>query len=315
MNKSKAIIKRIFEENLIWVILLGIALVGLTVDGFLSTRNLINILWAATPLGCMVMGMFFVMLVGGLDLSIESNFAFSSCVAIMLITSYPIPPILGIPIALVVGVLVGLVNGLISVKLRVNPFLTTLAMLLTLRGAVIYLIPEGVYGLPDAYTFLGSYKIAGIFPVAIIILFLVYIVGYIITDHTSFGKNLFAIGNNEQAAFVAGINVSRVRIMTFILAGLFAALGGVIEVGRLKSIVADLGSGSIMLVFAATILGGTALSGGEGKVSGIFGGVLVLGVIENLLNLFGVEPSIRQMVYGVVLLGAIYLASLQKRVK
>jgi len=83
----------------------------------------------------------------------------------------------------------------------------------------------------------------------------------------------------------------------------------------LKSIVADLGSSSIMLVFAATILGGTALSGGEGKVSGIFGGVLVLGVIENLLNLFGVEPSIRQMVYGVVLLGAIYLASLQKRVK
>lgn len=315
MNKSKAIIKRLFDENLIWVILLGIALVGLTVDGFLSTRNLINILWAATPLGCMVMGMFFVMLVGGLDLSIESNFAFSSCVAIILITTSPIPPLLGVPIALVVGVLVGFVNGLISVKLRVNPFLTTLAMLLTLRGAVIYLIPEGVYGLPPEITFLGSYKIAGIFPVAIIILVLVYVVGYIITDYTSFGKNLFAIGNNEQAAFVAGINVSRVRILTFVLAGFFAALGGIIEVGRLKSIVADLGSGSIMLVFAATILGGTALSGGEGKVSGIFGGVLVLGVIENLLNLFGVEPSIRQMVYGIVLLGAIYLASLQKRVK
>jgi ribose/xylose/arabinose/galactoside ABC-type transport system permease subunit len=158
------------------------------------------------------------------------------------------------------------------VKLRVNPFLTTLAMLLTLRGAVIYLIPEGVYGLPTTFTFLGSYKIAGIFPVAIIILFLVYIVGFIITDHTSFGKNLFAIGNNQQAAFVAGINVSRVRIMTFMLAGLFAALGGVIEVGRLKSIAADPGQSSIMLVFAATILAYRP-SGGEGKVSGIFGGV------------------------------------------
>ena len=198
-------------------------------------------------------------------------------------------------------------------RLKVNPFLVTLAMLLFLRGIVIYLIPEGVYYLPEAYTFLGKFKIADEIPVSIIVLLIIYTLGYVLINRTSFGKNIYAIGNNEQAAYVAGINVSRTKILTFAAAGLFAAIGGMLEAGRLIAVVADMGEGQIMMVFAGVILGGTSLSGGQGRITGILGAVLLLAVLENLMNLFGVMPSVRQMVFGAILLGAIWLASLQER--
>ncbi len=304
-------------EHLIWLLLAGICLIGLLVPGFFAFGNFFNILWAAAPLGCMVLGMFLVMLTSGLDLSLESTYAFAPTLAIVALLQW-FPNVLNeyeaILIVPLLGLVAGLANGLFSVKLRVNPFLVTLATYLFLRGVVIYLIPEGVYYLPEAFTWLGRTRFAGV-PVSIGALLLLYGLGYLIVNHTSLGKNIYAIGNNEQAAYVAGINVERTKILTFVLAGLFAAIGGFIETGRLEAVVADLGQGQIMMVFAATILGGTSLSGGEGRITGIFGAVLVIAVIENLLNLFGVEPSIRQMVFAAILMLAILIASVQSRVR
>jgi ribose/xylose/arabinose/galactoside ABC-type transport system permease subunit len=303
---------------LIWLILLVLVIVGFFVPGFVSSRNITNVLWAAAPLGGMVLGMFFVMLVGGLDLSLESTFAVAPTLAIMFMLNW-LPDIVSPPIAILLTLLfgmgVGLFNGLMSVKIRVNPFLVTLATLLILRGVVIYLIPEGVYYLPEGYTFLGALRVFGDIPLAIFVLLGLYAFGHVLINNHTFGKNVYAIGNNEEAAYVAGINVSRVKIMTFVFAGLFAAIGGMLEVGRLRSVVADLGNGDIMMVFAATILGGTSLSGGEGKVTGVFAAVLVISIIENLMNLYGVAPSVRQIVFGIILLSAIVVASLQKRMK
>ena len=126
---------------------------------------------------------------------------------------------------------------------------------------------------------------------------------------------MYAIGNNEAAAYIAGINIDKVKLLTFVIAGLFAAIGGLIDAGRISSVIADLGSGQIMQVFAAVILGGTSMSGGEGKISGIFASLLAMTIIDNVLNLIGTDPSIRQMVFGGILLGAIILASLQKRIR
>jgi ribose/xylose/arabinose/galactoside ABC-type transport system permease subunit len=181
-----------------------------------------------------------------------------------------------------------------------------------MRGVVIYLIPEGVYYLPDEYTYLGEQRWFGV-PIAIFVWLMLYLAAYVFIERHRIGKEIYAIGNNEEAAFLAGVKVQRTKILCFAIAGFAAALGGLLEVGRLQSVVADLGQGQILMVFAGTILGGTSLSGGIGRLSGVFGAVVVIAVIENLMNLVGIEPSIRQIVFGFVLLLAIYLASLQDR--
>lgn len=274
-------------------------------------------LWASTPLGLTALGLFFVLICGNLDLSLESTYGFAPAIAILLMTQWApalFPPVVAIIMTLLVGALVGLFNGVASVLLRVNAFLITLATLLILRGILVYLIPEGIYSLPEGYTFLGGERVAGI-PVAIFVLVAAYVLAYVVMNRHSFGKALQAVGSNRRAAHIAGIHVNRTLIYAFVLAGTCAAIGGVLEIGRTQSVSANTGNGSILLVFAAVILGGTALTGGHGRVTSVAGAVLVLGAIENLLNLSGVDPSIRQVVYGVILLAGIYIASFQDRLR
>lgn len=301
--------------NLIWVILAATFVVGSMVPGFLSPTNLTNVAWAAIPMGCMVLGMFFVMLTGGLDLSLESIYGVAPVLGIVIMNRLPggLPDQFSLLIVIAAGLLAGLLNGLISVRLRVNPFLVTLAALLFWRGLVIFLIPEGIYHLPAGYTFLGGFRIGGTFPLAIIVGLILFAIAYVVVSRTPFGKAVYAVGSNAMAAYVTGINVPRVRLAVFVVAGLLAAIGGLIEVGRIGAVVSDLGEGSIMMVFAGTILGGTSLNGGRGRITGIIAAVLELAMIENVMNLIGVEPSMRQMVFALILLGAIYLASFQEK--
>ena len=142
-----------------------------------------------------------------------------------------------------------------------------------------------------------------------------YALGYFVMNRHSFGKALQAVGRNRRAAHIAGIHVNRTLIYAFVLAGTCAAIGGLLEIGRTQSVSANTGVGSILLVFAAVILGGTALTGGYGRVTSVAGAVIVLGTINNLLNLSGIDPSIRQVVYGVILLAGIYVASFQDRLR
>ncbi len=312
-SRVKTLARRIASEHLIWVIFLLLAVVGSLLPGFLTLRNILNLLWGASPLGCMVVGMFFVMIAGRLDLSIEGTFAFAPAVGIVAITQLGLNPMLALLLTVVVGAVVGLVNGLIVVQLKVNAFLVTLATLLTLEGMVIFLIPEGVYHLPPEYTWLGATRILGQWPVAVPVLLVLFLVAHVFMRQTAFGRSLVGIGNNEEACRVSGVNVNRVLIVAFVLAGLSAAAGGILQVGRLASIDASMGNGVILYVFAGATLGGTALNGGRGRVSGLLGAVLVIGTITNLMNLYGVETSVQQIVFGLVLLLAILLSSLQDR--
>ncbi|MCB9957455.1 MAG: ABC transporter permease [Rhodospirillaceae bacterium] len=308
----------VLERHLIWALLLLLVIIGLFVPGFLSVRNFVNVMWAAAPLGCMVLGLFFVMLTGGLDLSLESTFALAPTLAIVWVLDWmpdQVWPGFAVMVVPLIGLLVGLINGLFSVRLGVNAFLVTLATLLIMRGLVIYLIPEGVYYMPDEIVFLGSERVFGVVPVSVIVWVALYAVAYVVVNHHKLGKDIFALGNNEEAAYIAGVNISRTKIACFAIAGFVAGVGGLLEVGRLQSAVADMGEGDILMVFAGTILGGTALTGGVGRIGGIFAAVLVIAIIENLMNLFGVEPSIRQIVFGFILMGAIYLASLQGKLR
>jgi simple sugar transport system permease protein len=305
----------LFERHLIWLLLLVLVLFGSTVQGFTSLQNILNVMWAAAPLGCMVLGLFLVLLIKEVDLSLESTFAFAPTIAIVAMLQWwpdGLPPIVAAIATPLLGLLVGAAQGAFAVTLRVNAFLVTLATLLLMRGFVIFLIPEGVYYLPDAYTYLGERRLVGV-PVAIFVWLLLYLAAFVFIERHRLGKEIYAIGNNEEAAFLAGVKVQRTKILCFAIAGFAAALGGLLEVGRLQSVVADLGQGQILMVFAGTILGGTSLSGGIGRLSGVFAAVIVIALIENIMNLVGIEPSIRQIVFGLVLLLAIYLASLQDR--
>jgi ribose/xylose/arabinose/galactoside ABC-type transport system permease subunit len=305
----------LFERHLIWLLLLVLVLFGSTVQGFTSLQNILNVMWAAAPLGCMVLGLFLVLLIKEVDLSLESTFAFAPTIAIVAMLQWwpdGLPPIVAAIATPLLGLLVGAAQGAFAVTLRVNAFLVTLATLLLMRGFVIFLIPEGVYYLPDAYTYLGERRLVGV-PVAIFVWLLLYLAAFVFIERHRLGKEIYAIGNNEEAAFLAGVKVQRTKVLCFAIAGFAAALGGLLEVGRLQSVVADLGQGQILMVFAGTILGGTSLSGGIGRLSGVFAAVIVIALIENIMNLVGIEPSIRQIVFGLVLLLAIYLASLQDR--
>ncbi|GAP15761.1 monosaccharide ABC transporter membrane protein, CUT2 family [Longilinea arvoryzae] len=321
ISKPRAAVSRfcrtLLSEHLIWVLLVALCIGATSISGFLTVKNVINIFWAATSLGCMVLGMFLVMLTGGTDLSLESTLGFAPAFAVLLMTSWMkgiVTPWMAVIITLLVGAAIGSLNGFLSVKLRVNSFLITLGTMTLFRGLLVSWIPEGIYYLPKVFLFLGKEKIGGLVPVAVIVFLLLYVFGYLLTEKMSIGKAIYAIGNNEHAAYIAGLNIDKIKILAFVLAGLFAATGGLIESGRISSVIADLGSGTIMNVFTATILGGTSMSGGEGRITGVFAGVLVLTIIDNMLNLLGIDPSIRQVVQGIILLIAIILTSLQKRV-
>lgn len=318
MTRAGNFVLLVLEKHLIWALLALLCLAGLMVPGFLSTRNILNVMWAAAPLGCMVLGLFFVLLTANVDLSLESTFALAPTLAIVVffqglsLESQPVIAVIG---TLAFGAAAGLVNGIFSVKLRVSSFLVTLGTMLLMRGVVIYLIPEGVYYLPDGFVYLGAAKLFGIVPVAVLVWIAIFVLAWLVVERHRLGKDILALGNNEQAAFIAGVNIDRTKILCFVIAGFLAGLGGLLEAGRLQSVVADMGQGDIMMVFAGTILGGTALTGGKGNVGGVFAAVLVISIIENLMNLHGVPPSIRQVVFGAVLLVAIYLASLQERLR
>lgn len=297
--------------------MIGVFLYGLTVDGFARQVNLLNVLWAAAPLGLTALGLFFVLVSGNLDLSLESTYGFAPAIAVLLMTQWMpalVPPALAVVLTVLVGAGVGLANGVLSVLMKVNAFLITLATLLILRGVLVTLIPEGIYYLPEGYTYPGSGQIAGV-PVAIFVLAAVYLLAYAVMNYHSYGKALQAVGSNRRAAHIAGIHINRTLMYAFVLAGTCAAIGGLLEVGRTQSVSAGTGEGSILLVFAAAILGGTSLAGGHGRVTGVAGAVLVLAAVDNLLNLTGIDPSIRQVVYGLILLAGIYLASFQDRLR
>ena len=313
-GRLRPTLRRIASEHLIWPILLLLVIIGAFVPGFLTGGNLLNLLWGAAPLGCMVLGLYFVMIAGKLDLSLESTFALAPTVGVLSMGA-GLSPVLAIVLTLLVGVAVGSFNGLVSVGLNVNPFLVTLATLLTLRGVVVYLIPEGVYRLPEAYTALGGRQFVGGLPLAVVVLAVLFAGAFVVMRYTTFGRSLIGIGNNEAACRVAGINVAAVSVGAFMVSGFCAALGGLLEAGRLFSVDASMGTGEILTVFAATTLGGTALNGGRGHVTGLLGSILVIGGITNIMNLIGVESSLQQIVFGVVLLAAILLSSLQDRLR
>jgi ribose transport system permease protein len=283
---------------------------GLSSPYFFTTSNIMNIGTYASIMGTMAAGLTVAMLLGGLDVSQYALSAF--CGMIMgLLYEAKINPFLSILLILLVGVAGGSINAFIITKMRVNPIIATMGMQFIFRGGA-YLLTDGRYiRINDpVYAFIGSGKVAGV-PFSLIIMALTYVVIWYVLKYTTYGRTVFAVGGNPRVAQLAGIKTSRVRFISHILAAITAAIGGIITVSQTAAAMPKHGTGNDMDGIAAVILGGIALSGGKGKVTGTLLGILILAVLLNGMTLLNVQAYWQQVIKGGVLIMAIFIDSLR----
>ena len=304
-------IQLLLLDNLVWV-LLALFFVGNAIftPSFFSAKNQLNILYQSATLGLLVVGQGIVMMVGELDLSVEATLAFAPGVTILLAEQFGLNPVVCILMTLLLGVLVGCFNGACVAKLHTNSFLLTMSSEIVMRGLVLFLVPFSLAGLPPVYSYLGSGRI-GTIQVAIPALLVVYLIFEFIFRKTIFGRRFTLTGGNRQACYISGINTDRVIITAFALAGLLAALAGLITAGRQNAVSNSMGDGMVMMAFAGAILGGCSFNGGMGKPIGMLGGTLLLGMIDNALTLNGVDVNLVSATKG----GLIFLAILLDRAR
>ncbi|HEL0588611.1 ABC transporter permease subunit [Streptococcus equi] len=292
-----------------------IALVGLMIvitiinPSFLTTNNLLNLLLQVTANGFIAFGMTFVILTGGIDLSVGSSLALSSALAAGLIGGgLPVP--VAIVLAICLGGLFGMLNGLLIAYGKLAPFIVTLATMTIFRGAtLVYTNGNPVTkGLSDSFLFqfLGQGYIVGI-PFPVILMFLVFVILAILLHKTAFGKAVYALGGNEKAAYISGIKLNKAKIIIYTISGMMASLSGLIITSRLSSAQPTAGASYEMDAIAAVVLGGTSLSGGKGRIWGTLIGALIIGVLNNGLNIIGVSAFWQQVVKGIVILIAVLL--------
>jgi len=281
-------------------------------DSFLTTDNLISILGASAALALVVLGESLVLISGKFDLSLESTVGIAPVVGAMLVIPAGFgtqwPAFAGIAMILVVGAVIGTFNGFLIVKLKLNAFIVTLAMLIVLRGVLVG-ATEGktLFDMPDPFFALATSTFIGL-PISVWLALVLYgATGFVLRYHRV-GRALYAIGGNREAARAAGINVDRISWLVFVVAGVLASLGGLVMTGYVGAINANQGDGMIFTVFAAAVIGGISLDGGRGTMFGALTGVLLLAVVENLLTLAQVPSFWIQAVYGAIILVSLMLA-------
>ncbi|MET7403242.1 ABC transporter permease [Dactylosporangium sp. NPDC005572] len=291
-------------------------IVGALIDPvFLSRNNLVNVLQQQTELSLLVLAETLILIGGRFDLSLESTVGLAPALGVVLVIPAASNGIgtewssaLAVPIILLVGLLVGALNGLLILRFGLSAFIVTLGMLITLRGLQIGITGgQSLFELPPSVTYLGNATWLGL-PLSIWLCAGLFAAGIAALGWFRHGRAVYAIGGNVDAARAAGIRSDRVMWIVFIVGGLLAALAGLLMTGRLGSVAAAQGDGMIFKVFAAAVIGGVSMDGGKGTLFGALCGVLVLGLIDNILTLAGVSAEWIQAVYGLIILVALILA-------
>lgn len=292
--------------------LLGLLVIVFTLTiltpNFLSVNNLLNVLRQVSINALIALGMTFVILTGGIDLSVGSILALSSAFTATLMVS-GLDPLLSVFIGVLLGAIMGGLNGFVITKGNVAPFIATLATMTIFRGLTLVLT-EGkpITGLSDSFSFqmIGKGYILGI-PFPVILMVVVFLILYIVLKQTTFGRGIYAIGGNEEASRLSGLKVDRIKAGAYVISGAMAALAGIILTSRLNSAQPTAGTSYELDAIAAVVLGGTSLSGGRGRIVGTLIGALIIGVLNNGLNLLNVSSFYQQVVKGGVILLAVLL--------
>ena len=320
------LVSSIFSKYGIFLVFAAMVLVAsLLSPAFLSRINLINIVRQMSVVGLISLGVTGVIVSGGIDLSSGSVVGLTAVVAASLAQDpefatlfYPglhgLPLVVPVLAACLVGALVGLINGSLVAKARIPPFIATLGTYTSIRGlALLYTGGRPISDLTDAYNFIGQGDVLGV-PVPIIILVVMAVVTHILYANTKFGKYIYAIGGNEQAARVSGINSGRYKLLMYVFAGFLSGLAGLVVSARIGSGQPGLGVGYELDAIAAAVIGGASLSaGGIGTVAGTIVGALIIGVLNNILDLTNVSAYWQQIIKGCIIVGAVIIDQLKHR--
>lgn len=293
------------------------------VRSFISAPSIINILNQSAVYGVLSVGMTFVILTGGIDLSVGSMVAFGGVTWALVVRYGATQPdaapvwiwlVAGAAVALAAGMAAGSLTGFLITRVDVPPFIATLALMSSLRG-LGYIVAGGrpIAPLPEAYTFLGRHRIGGYVPVGVIVMLLVFVIGGLILNGTRFGRHVRAIGGNEEAARLSGVKVRLTKWLVYGMCSVLAVAGGLIASSKLGSGDPKAGLGDELGVIAAVVVGGTSLSGGRGTILGTFVGLLIVSVLSSGLNWIGVESFTQQVILGVVILAAVLLDRFKAR--
>jgi inositol transport system permease protein len=305
-NKSFTVINFLKNYgNVLMLVLTAIIMIFLN-PRFLSLRNILNLSKQIVPTGIMALGAMFVIISGGIDLSAGYGVSLIAVVlGIVYLNTNSI--LLAIIFSLITGILMGVLNGVIITKLKMLPFITTLATMSLFQGlAYIFLFGKMAWVRHPFTTFLGNGNIFGI-PFPFIFLGIIYFIGYLMLNHFKLGIYTIAIGNNEEGAIFAGINVDKYKFYLYILSGILTSICAILLISRLQMTTPTIGGISILLdAVAATIIGGTSLTGGKGSVRGTFIGVIIITLIGNILNLLNIDPNYRDVFKGLVIITVLF---------
>lgn len=297
----------VFSALLILIIAMSIAS-----PFFLKTQNIFNVLSQISRYGIVSVGMALVIITGGIDLSVGYIVGLTACLCAFFSSVWNLPWYLVLVMTLGVGALIGLINGLIITRIRLEAFIVTLAMGKILSGSTLLLTQGRPISFESPLAWLGS-GYAGAVPISVIIMFITIIVGSIFAEKTQMGRNIYAVGNNERAATLSGINGKSMKCFVYVLTGFLCALCGIIVAGNLSSSDASLGIGYETDVIAAVVIGGVALSGGVGTIWGSLIGAAIIGILKNAFVLLGISAFWQSIVIGIVILAAVTIDKIRNK--
>jgi len=285
---------------------------SLNSNAFLTPGNLINIARQSSMLGIAAVGMAFVLLLGGIDLSIGSQISLVNIIGAWLMAKAGMNPIFAILISLTVSTSIGFMNGWIIANIKMPPLIVTLASLTILEG-LAFIISGGVpiFGFPESFSVIGQGYV-GFVPVPVIIMIVIMAIGAFILNKTYFGRYFYAVGGNEEASELSGINVKKVKYLVYTLSGLFAGIAGIVMLSRTNSGQAIAGKGFELDVLTAVVLGGVSITGGYGKINNVVAGVLIMGVLSNGMVLMNINTYYQLVIKGLVLMLAVGFDSYQR---
>ncbi len=313
VGKNNKLLKSLWESSGMIIIYLGLFIVlSIFVPYFFTVRNMVGLALSVSMVGMVAMTMLFALASGDFDLSVEAIVAFSGVTAAMVINSTG-SILFGIIAGIIGGGVIGLLNGIIIAKAKINALITTLAMMQIVHGLAFIVSGGSAVGISDSRFFvLGNSRMLGI-PNPIWITILMFIIFGVLLNRTTYGKNTLAIGGNIEAARLAGINVDRIKIIIFTLQGSMAGFAGVVLASRMTSGQPNTSVGFSLDVISACVLGGVSLSGGIAPIAGAIVGVLIMGTIQNAMNLMNIPAFYQYVVRGLILLIAVLIDQLKQR--
>ena len=307
-----------FKDNIGIIIALLAMFIFLTVfpttrSTFLTPKNTFNILRQNASNLFLATGMTMVIILGGIDLSVGSVIALSGVVAAGCVVNFGLPEAVGFIAAIAVGAAVGLFNGFIICKTDIPPFIVTLASMNITKGIALVLTGGApIRCMTDAFKFPGAGYVGPV-PTPVILMIVIFVIAALMINKTQLGRHIYAVGGNVQAAKFSGISVQKVKFIVYAYTGVMAGIAGVVIASRLYSGQPTAGDGAEMDAIASVVVGGTSMSGGSGRIGGTLIGVLIIGVLNNGLNLMGVDSNFQYIVKGLVILLAVYVDFLRNK--